>query len=276
MPTHDNDASEVAAVQLLFDQYQLSEEQQRLFHVAKNLRNKPSIPDLSDEDILWAVAVATVDMPASPTKSDIKFYERIVEERVRKYEQAESMYGWFSSKWTKATMTRLIRQWFCGMLVIDPKLRTSSGSPIQFVYEYYARDSGYPRPEKQTEEWKKESMELYVLMARSICRSYPTSTTKGIVSLSDMQEFDWDVYDMGTKARNSDIGSLVPNKLSGMITFHPDDKMRGFYDDMTPRLRKKYGFEQYNDFESVVEAKKGFFSGRVANLYGRNLSCEHS
>jgi hypothetical protein len=266
--TIGSDANDVTAVQILLDQYQLSEEQQRLFHAMKNLRNKPSIPGLSNEDILWAVAVGTLDMPESPTKSDVKFYERIVEERVRKYEQAESTYGWFSGRWTKATMKRLIRQWFCGMLVIDPALQTSGGSPIQFVYEYYGEDSGYPRPKDQTEEWKKESMELYVLMARSICRSYPMSTTKGIVSLSDMQDFDWDVYDMGTKERNADIGSVVPNKLKAMITFHPDEKMRGFYDDMTPRLRKKYGFELYDDFESVVEAKKGFFPEELPTFMG--------
>lgn len=257
-----------AAVKLLLDKYQLSEEQQRLFHAMKNLRNMPSIPSLSDEDILWAVAVGTVDMPESPTVSDIKFYERIVEERVRKYEEAESRYGWFSNQWTKATMKRLIRNWYCGMLVIDPKLQTSNGSPIQFVYEYYGSDSGYPKPEDQTDEWKKESMDLYVLMARSICRSYPMSTTKGIVSLSDMQAFDWDIYDMGTKERNADIGSLVPNKLTGMITFNPDDKMKGFYNDMTPRIRKKYGFEQYEDFASVVDAKKGFLPEDLPTFIG--------
>merc|ERR1712038_552785 len=109
-------------------------------------------------------------------------------------------------------MRRLLAQWFCGMLVIDPKLQTLDGSPITWVREYYGDESGYPNPDDQTDEWKKESIDLYVLMARSVCRSYPTSVTKGLVSFSDMQDFDWDKYDMGTKERNADIGSVVPNK----------------------------------------------------------------
>lgn len=256
------------AIQNLFDKYELSEEQQRLFHAMKNLRNMPAIPGLTDEHILWAVTVGTVGMPESPTSSDVKFYQRIVEERVRKYEEAESRYGWFSRQWTKDTMKRLITQWFCGMLVIDPKLCTSTGSPIQFVREYYGDGSGYPTPEHQTDDWKKESMDLYVLMARSICLSYPTSTTKGIVSVSDMQDFDWDKYDMGTKERNADIGSLVPNKLTKMITFHPDEKMRGFYNDMTPRMRKKYGFEQYEDYDAAVDANQGFLPEDLPTFVG--------
>merc|ERR1711862_1034192 len=110
------------------------------------------------------------------------------------------------------------------------------------------------------DEWKQESIDLYVLMARSVCRSYPSSVTKGLVSFSDMQDFDWQKYDMGTKERNADIGSVVPNKLVRMITFHPDDKMKKFYDDMSPRIRRKYGFEQYDDFESAVENGGEFLS----------------
>ena len=34
------------------------------------------------------------------------------------------------------------------------------------------------------------------------------ATRKGIVSFSDMQDFDWDKYDMGTKERNADIGCV--------------------------------------------------------------------
>ena len=244
------------ATTTLLDDYNLTDEQRRIFHAMKKLRNMPDIPGLTDEDILWAVAVGTVGMPSNPTASDLKFHERIIEERVRKYEEAERRYGWFSLQWTKPIMKRLLFNWFCGMLVIDPNLQTSDGSPIQFVHEYYGDESRYPNPEDQTDEWKQEGIELYVLMARSTCRAYPTSTTKGIVSFSDMQDFDWDKYDMGTKERNGDIGSLVPNKLRRMITFHPDDKMRKFYDDMSERSRKKWGFEQYDDFQSAVEGEK--------------------
>jgi len=165
-------------------------------------------------------------------------------------------------------MRRLIINWFCGMLVIDPALHTSDGSPIQFVHEYYGPESEYPDHDGQTEEWKKEGTDLYVLMARSICRAYPAATTKGIVSISDMQEFDWEKYDMETKSRHSDIGSLLPNKLSRMITFHPDEKMRGFYKDMGKRMREKFGFVQYEDLESAQKGEGDFLPDDLPTFVG--------
>ena len=253
----------------LLDDYKLTKEQRRIFQAMKGLRNMPtSLSDLPDEEIVWAVAVGTIGIPAEPLDHDLRFFERTVEERVRKLEEAESRFGWFSLRWTKVTMRRLLFNWFCGMLVIDPALQTRDGSPIQFVREYYGDDSRYPTKEGQTEEWKKESIDLYVLMARSICRSYPTATTKGIVSFSDMQDFDWDKYDMESKSRNADISSLVPNKLSRMITFHPDDKMRRFYTDMGERARKKWGFEQYEDFKSAVEGEGEYLPKELPTFVG--------
>lgn len=244
-----------ASLSDLFKEYQLSEEQQKICtYMKKRLSNTGTELD-DDEEIIWAVAVETIDMKPAPTPSDMRFYERRIEERLRRLDSAESQYGWFSIQWTKPTMKRLIQQWFCGMLVIDPNITTRDGHPIQFVHEYYGNDTGYPDPEDQTEEWKKESTELYALMARSICRSYPTSTTKGIVSLSDMQNFDWDKYDMGTKERNANIGSIIPNKLKRMIVFHPDEKMIQFYNGMTPLSRKKFGFEQYDDLDSALKGE---------------------
>lgn len=248
-------SSSSSSLSTLFQEYQLSEEQRRICNaMKKRLRNKGTELD-DDEEIIWAVAVETIDMVEDPTASDLKFYERKIEERLLRLDSAESEYGWFSLTWTKPVMRRLIQQWFCGMLVIDPKITTQQGHIIQFVREYYGDDSGYPGPEDQTDEWKKESTDLYALMARSICRSYPTSTTKGIVSFSDMQDFDWNKYDMGTKERHANIGSIIPNKLKRMIAFHPDEKMRKFYNDMTPSSRKKYGFEQYEDFASALEGE---------------------
>lgn len=165
-------------------------------------------------------------------------------------------------------MRRLITNWFCGMLVIVPEVTTTTGSPIQFVHEYYGEDSGCPRKENQTDEWIQESIELYVLMARSICKAYPNSTTKGITSFSDMQDFDWDKYDMNTKERNANIGSLIPNKLVRMITFHPDEKMEGFYNDMTASARKKWGFAQYSDFESAVKGEKDLLPKDLPTFVG--------
>ena len=222
----------------LFEKYELSQFQIQAFHNVKKTPNMPSfMSKIDDEEIIWAVAVATFDMPPNPSDRDVIFYGKAVEERVRKLEEAETRYGWFSLEWTEKPMRQLIVNWFCGMLVIDPDLKTRDGSPIQFVHEYYGPESKYPHPENQTEEWKKDMMDLYVLMARSTCRVYPSATVKGIVSFSDMKDFDWGKYDMETKLRNADIGALIPNKLARMISIRPDEKMTGFYEKMTPRYR---------------------------------------
>ena len=97
-------------------------------------------------------------MEAEPSISDMKFYMREVETRARKLHEAERVYKWFSLEWTKPLMRRLIMNWFCGMLVIVPELTTTTGSPIQFVHEYYGEDSGYPRKEDQTDSGYKKAL----------------------------------------------------------------------------------------------------------------------
>lgn len=255
----------------LFERYHLSEFQTQAFHNVKKVANMPSfMENIDDEELIWAVAVATFDMPSSPNDRDIKFYEKAVEARVRKLEEAETRYGWFSLKWTDKPMRQLITNWFCGMLVIDPDLQTRDGSPIQFVHEFYGPESKYPRPENQTDEWKKDMMDLYVLMARSTCKAYPNATVKGIVSFSDMKDFDWGVYDMETKSRNADIGALIPNKLARMISIRPDEKMTGFYEDMTPRMRKKYGFVLYDNYESAKRGEGDLLPPDLPTFVGGN------
>lgn len=63
-------------------------------------------------------------------------------------------------------------------------------------------------------------------MVPSVCKSYPMATMKGLVSLANMTDFDWDKYDMGQKMRHSDIQGYIPNKLVRMISLKPDDKMK--------------------------------------------------
>jgi len=257
----------------LFQKYQMTEAQKGLVNGIKNIKNLPTfIEEMDDvEQLIWVVAVATIDMPKEPTDNDLKFYKNAVDERVRRLEEAERRYGWFSLKWNKTSMRRLITNWFCGIMVIDPNLKTKDGSPIQFVYEYYGPESKYPDKEHQTDDWKKEGIDFYVLMARSICRTYPEATSKGIVSFSDMSAFDWEKYDMETKTRHSEIGSLIPNKLTRMITVRPDDKMRGFYKDMTPRARKKFGFVVYEDFGTAIEAEGDFLPREMPHFVGGTL-----
>eukprot|EP00930_Biecheleria_cincta_P007109 TRINITY_DN108249_c0_g1_i1.p1 TRINITY_DN108249_c0_g1~~TRINITY_DN108249_c0_g1_i1.p1 ORF type:complete len:502 (-),score=78.91 TRINITY_DN108249_c0_g1_i1:423-1928(-) len=266
--TEDGQTTRGSALAILFNEYNFSEEHRHVFHRMKRLRNMPSFfANLADEEIIWAIAVVSLDFSGSLSENDIQRFEVKVEERLRRLEMAESRFGWFSLRWTKPIMRRLLFQWFCGMLVIDPDLRTREGSPIQFVHEYYGDDSHYPGPEDQTEEWKKEGVDLYVLMARSICQAYPMAT-KGIVSFSDMQGFDWNKYDMGSKERNSDICSLIPNKLVRMITFNPDEKMAICFSDMSVSARNQWGFQQYDDFKAAVVGESDFLPHMLPTFVG--------
>mmetsp|Transcript_18058 Transcript_18058/g.49197 ORF Transcript_18058/g.49197 Transcript_18058/m.49197 type:complete len:305 (+) Transcript_18058:132-1046(+) len=253
----------------LREEYQLSNHQWDIF---KDLQAKRNMPDflskLSNEEWIWNIAVETFGLSNRPTPSDLRFFQGKAEERLKRLEEGERRYKWLTLKWNKPQMQRLIRQWYCGMLVIDPNLVTRDGNPIQFVREYYGEDSGYPLPADQSDEWKQDSMDSYVLLARSICLSYPMATSKGIVSVSDMQNFDWNKYDMGTKERNANISSYIPNKLTRMIAFHPDDKMKDFYNDMLPAVRKKYGFVQYESFADMVEGEGDFLPGNLPTFVG--------
>ena len=56
---------------------------------------------------------------------------------VRKLEDNERLYRWWSAEWTKPLIRRFILNWFCGLLVIVPDIVAEDGSPIQFVREYY-------------------------------------------------------------------------------------------------------------------------------------------
>merc|ERR1712178_649471 len=110
----------------LFLIYELSKTQKSMFENVKITKNMPSFFDsLSDEEIIWAILNATFDMSKdSPTESDIKFYSQKVEERVRRLEEAENRYKWFSIKWDRKFMKKLLVNWFCGIMVIDPELKT--------------------------------------------------------------------------------------------------------------------------------------------------------
>jgi len=262
----------VMALEDLFKKYQLTPAQINAFNTIKTTKNMPDFfKTLPNEELIWCVCVATFDMrkdeqKAKLTPNDIKFYNNKVEERVRKLEEAEKRFGWFSKNWTKPLMKRLITHWFCEMFVIDPnpKLRTKDGNILQWMHEYYGPGSNYPDKNNQTDNWKQEVMEHYVLLSRTICKVYPEATFKGIVSFSDMKDFNWDLYDMETKSRNADIGSMIPNKLTKMITIRPDEKMKNFYKEMTPRLRKKYGFVQYESFQEAMgheHDEKGYLPG---------------
>lgn len=264
------------SLQSLFEKYSLTQFQIEAFHAAKKYKNLPSIFSqdiISDEEYIRAIIIATVDFPENnPHDNDIKFYKNKIEERIRNLEKAESTYKYFSLQWTPPLMKQLIINWSCGMLCIDPDLTTVEGNPIQWVREYYGPESNYPNPDQQTEAWKQSVIDLYVLMARSIAKTYPNSISKGIVSMSDMQNFDWIKYDMGTKQRNYGITNVIPNRLKYMLVFNPDDKSRKFYEEMTPRMRKKWGFRQYETLNDLLE-KEGVLVGgkdKIPTFLGGN------
>merc|ERR1712113_553297 len=52
------------------------------------------------------------------------------------------------------------------------------------------------------------------------------------------------------------------------ITFNPDEKMIKFYDDMSVRTRKEFGFTQYADFKSAVAAEGDFLSKELPTFVG--------
>ena len=101
--------------------------------------------------------------------------------------------------------------------------------------------------------WEYRATVVYPLMARSINRAYPMATMKGLVSVADMTNFDWDKYDMDQKMRNSDLQGVVPNKLRRMISINPDEQMKKQLEDYKV-IAKKYGFVMYDNLE---EARKG-------------------
>jgi len=134
-------------------------------------------------------------------------------------------YQWNSGKWTKEAMRVLVGQWTVGMMVVVPGVESSDKSPMIFTKEWYEH---LPLREELPEGfWEYRASTVYPLMARSICLAYPMAPMKGLASLADMTDFDWDKYDMDQKMRHSNIQAVVPNKLRRRISVNPDEKNEG-------------------------------------------------
>lgn len=236
----------------LFDKHELTAFHAMVYVTVRGARNLPEVPH---EELVWATAVASI----GAADGDQDRIAKVVEERVRQLDEAERRYGWLHGKWTTPLMTLLVKTWCCGLMVVDPELVAKTGAPMQWTHEYYG-DECYPGPEDQTDEWKAEHMHMFTFMIRSIIKSYPMATTKGIVSFSDMIDFDWSKYDMDTKRRNTEVNNLIPLKFVKMISVRPDEKMRGFFDEMGPRALKKWGFVAYDDYESAVLGESSLLS----------------
>jgi len=244
----------------LFDRHEFTPFHVRVYALVREARN---LPVVSDQEVVWATGVACIGAP----DGDERRVARAVEDQLHALDEAERRYGWLHGKWTRPLMTRLVRTWCCGLMVIDPALVSKTGAPMQWTHEYYG-DECYPSREEQTDEWKKESTLMFSMMVRSIVRSYPMATTKGIVSFSDMVDFDWSRYDMETKRRNTDVNKLIPLKFARMISVRPDDKMRAFFDEMGPRALRKWGFVAYDDYAAAVAGESELISSELPTFVG--------
>lgn len=250
----------------LFKKYQLNQNQKRIFQIVKLQKNMPSFwKDMDPEHIIWVIGVKN-----HGHRDDMKYYLNSVIRMLEKYKDAEKKYNWFNGKWEKKHMQYLIKQWFSGMMVVDPKLKTKDGNPIVCVHEYYG--SFYPEKKDQTEEWKKMSLQMYVYMSRSICKSYSNASMKGLVSVSDMKDFDFEKYDMDTKRRHGDLGTTIPNKLIKMIQVNPSKRMKESY--KTFGNLKRFGVVIYDDFKTCYEKEKDYLPKEMPTFIGGTYKCD--
>lgn len=249
----------------LFDTYRLTQDQKRIFQSIKTGRNLFLSDDLNDEEIVWNIGVMGV-----AAKGDMKSYRRSVVERLQKYDEAERRYQWHSGQWTRKAMEVLVEQWTLGQMVVVPGVTSSdgTGSPMIFTKEWY--EHWPPREEQEDGFFEYRATVVYPLMARSICRAYPMATRHGLVSLADMQDFDWDKYDMEQKMRHSDLQAVIPNKLRRMISVRPDEKMKKQLEDFKA-VAKKYGFAMYDSYEDAIRAEAEVLPSEIPTFVGGSL-----
>jgi hypothetical protein len=249
----------------LFETYQATLDQKRIFQCIKTGRNLFLSDKINDEEIVWNIGVMGV---RKAHRGDMKFYCKSVIERLKRFEEAEQRYKWHSGQWTREAMRVLVEQWSLGMMVVVPGIETSDGSPLIFTKEWYEH---MPlRADLPEGFWHYRATTVYPLMARSICRSYPMATMKGLVSLADMTDFDWDKYDMDQKMRHSDLQAVIPNKLRRMISINPDDKMKEQLEDFGT-VAKKYGFVMYDTLDEALTAEAGLLPTEIPTWVGGSL-----
>ena len=99
------------------------------------------------------------------------------------------------------------------------------------------------------------------------------STTKGLVSVANMTDFDWDKYDMEQKMRHSNIQAVIPNKLRRMISINPDEKMKKHMEDFKA-VAKKYGFVMYDTYDEAVTGETGLLPSEMPTWVGGSLKVD--
>ncbi|CAE7500686.1 unnamed protein product, partial [Symbiodinium pilosum] len=250
----------------LFDRYAVSEEQQDLFFKMRKLTNMPAMfhTHADDEQMLWAVLVGSAELPENPTTSDRTFVARKIEERLRNLEESERRFKWFSAQWTKPMMRQLIRNWFCGSLVICPELAASSGSPGRpfslYVNTTVTKSPIHPQKGRQM-SGRTSRLPFTCLWREALVLPTPWRPLRGLFR-SQTCSRTLTGQNMTWRAR---AGTLT---LSRMIAFHPDDKMVKFYEDMGARARKKWGFEQYATFADAVAGEQSLLPELLPSFVG--------
>lgn len=253
----------------LFAKYGMTQDQRRIFQCVKTGRNLFLSDLISDEEVVWNIGVMGVN---NAHRGDFRYYRKSVVERLQRYDEAEKTYGWHSATWTKESMRVLISQWTVGMMVVVPGIESlDNGSPMIFTKEWYEH---MPlRKDLPEGFWEFRATTVYPLMARSICRAYPMATMKGLVSLADMTDFDWDKYDMDQKMRHSNIQAVIPNKLRRMISVNPDEKMKKQLEDFKA-VAKKYGFVMYDSYEDAIKGEAGLLPKEIPTWVGGSLQVD--
>ena len=118
----------------LFATYQLTLDQQRIFHSIKTGRNLFLDENISDEEMVWNIGVMGVSTdPSKKNNNDMKGYRRRVVERLQKYDEAERRYKWHSGPWTRKAMKVLVEQWTLGQMVVVPGVVACDGTGTWLV-----------------------------------------------------------------------------------------------------------------------------------------------
>jgi len=191
-------------------------------------------------------------------KGDMKAYRQSVVERLQKYDEAERRYRWYSGRWTRKAMAVLVEQLTLGQMVVVLGVTSSDGSR----YEHWP-----PREEQEDGFFEYSATVAYPLMARSICRACPMATRRGLVSLADMQNFDWDKYDMEQQMRHSDLHAVIPNELRRMISIRSDEKMKKQLEHFKA-VAKKYGLVMYDSYEDAIRGEIHVLPSEIPTFVG--------
>jgi hypothetical protein len=93
----------------LFDMYQVTQEQKRIFQSIKLGKNLFLSDEITDEEIIWNIGVVGI-MMRNKKHNDFKFYRNSIVERLQRHDEAERRYKWHSGEWTKEAMRVLVEQ----------------------------------------------------------------------------------------------------------------------------------------------------------------------